>query len=120
MHGPARVARIGLERERGIAAEFISELDRHRLPGEASRVDPGEEAAPAAASAAGLEAERLAADRNSRVGAEAARIAQAEAQLGAGQVHLRRLDSGAREIRREGEAGAPADLRVVQDGFVDR
>ena len=39
-----------------------------------------------------------------RIGAEPARIAEAEAQLGAAQVHLRRLDAGAREVGREGEA----------------
>ncbi len=117
---PARVPRLRGEAERGIAAEVIGEIDRDGRGREHRGVEPGEESSPAAASAARLEPQRPALGRDLRVGAESARVAEAEAQLRARKVHLRELDSGPREVGRKGEVRAAGDLRLVDDCLVDR
>src|SRR5207302_8820865 len=105
---PSRVAGVRRQVERFIATEVECEIDRERLARQLRRVDPREEAAPAVASAARLQPQRLTVGSDLRVRAEPARIAEAEAQIGAGEVHRCRIDSGAGEIGRESEARLPS------------
>ena len=116
---PAGVAGVGREAERAVAAEAVGEIDEQGTTGERARVEPGEEAG-AAAAPARLQPERPAAGADARVGAEAARIGEAEAQLGAGEVHVGDGDAEAGQILGHGEAGAAADVGIVDDDLVDR
>src|SRR5687768_6949374 len=95
--GPAGVAGLRSKAQRSVAAEVVGEIDCDGPCRQVGNVDPGEEAAPAAASAAGLQAERLSVSGDTRVGAEPARVAESESQLGPAEVHVHRSDSMARE-----------------------
>ena len=117
---PRRIAGVREQAQRRIAAKVEIEVDRHRLAGEPAGIDPREEATSAAASSARLQAKRPAVDIDAGIGAEAAGIAEPEAQLGFAQVHLRRIDAGAGEVGWESEPRVTGDLCVVDDGFVDR
>ena len=120
MHGPPRVAGLGCDAQRFVAAEVEGELHRHGFRVERSGVEPGEEAAPAAASAARLQPQRPPVDGHPGIGAKAARIADPEAQLGAVHLHLPRLDPGPDKVRRKSETRLARNAGVIDDRLVDR
>ena len=115
---PARVARLGRQAERSVAAEGIGIVHLERPGAERGRVDPGEETRRPAA--ARIQAKRPAGDDDSRIGAEPARIGEVKAKLGPGEVHVGRRHVEPGEVLRHREARLSADRRLVDDRFVDR
>ena len=91
------IAGMRREGQRAIAAKAIVIFNQHRLGGQPGCIDEGEEALAGSAASTRLELDCPATDTDLGIGAKAARIAEAEAKLGAGEVERSALDAKAWE-----------------------